>query len=54
MDLNGDGMLSKEEIQKGFYKIGKIFSEDELDWLFNEIDNDKNGFISFSEFLAAG
>lgn len=54
MDANGDGVLSKEEIKSGFEKIGKLFSEEELDKMFNEIDNDKNGTVSFSEFLAAG
>ena len=27
MDLNGDGMLSKEEIKIGFEKLGKPMSE---------------------------
>lgn len=54
MDLNGDGFLSKEEIKLGMEKLGWIMTDDELDWMFNDIDNDGNGVVSFSEFLAAG
>ena len=31
-----------------------MMSDKQIDDLFDEIDNDKNGLVSFSEFMAAG
>lgn len=54
LDANGDGRLSKEEIQNGYEEhFGKLLNEDELDQIFTEIDTDGNGFIDYSEFIVA-
>lgn len=54
MDLDGDGMLSMEEIQKGYDKhFGTPIDDDEIQRMFKEIDTDGNGSIDYSEFLMA-
>ena len=53
MDENNDGFLDKKELKDGFEKIGKLYNDKEIDKLFEEIDLDGNGKISYSEFLAA-
>lgn len=53
LDANGDGMLSKEEIIKG-YKDAKItISDEDLDEFLKRIDNNFNGLIEFEEFIRA-
>ena len=53
LDTNGDGMLSKEELIKG-YKDAKItLSEEDLDEFLKRIDNNFNGLIEFEEFIRA-
>jgi calcium-dependent protein kinase len=53
MDENNDGFLSKQELKDGFKKMGKDFTEEEIEKMYDEIDLDGNGKISYSEFLAA-
>jgi calcium-dependent protein kinase len=53
IDENGDGILSYDEIKKGFktyYRDEKI-AEKELDEIIKNIDLDKNEFIEYEEFL---
>jgi len=51
MDANGDGRLSSQEIQDGLTKMGAVPSE--LHSILEEIDNDGNGDIEYTEFIAA-
>ena len=51
MDVNGDGMLSTEEILEGLEKTG-IPIQDPIE-IIKSMDSDKSGSISYSEFLAA-
>lgn len=54
MDLNNDGMLSKEEISLGYEEyFGMPIDDEELDKIFAAIDSDGNGTIDYSEFLMA-
>jgi calcium-dependent protein kinase len=52
LDLNGDGSLSREEIQAGFLSHYKM-SEDELEDILAVCDADGNGVIDYSEFITA-
>lgn len=53
LDANGDGMLSKDELIKG-YKDAKItITEEDLDEFLKRIDNNFNGLIEFEEFIRA-
>ncbi len=53
LDGNGDGMLSKEELIKG-YKDAKIsISEEDFDLFMKRIDSNFNGLISYEEFIRA-
>ena len=47
MDTNGDGTLSMEEIRKGLKEAGQPMPDEALRDLFNAIDADKSGAISF-------
>ncbi len=54
MDENNDGMLSKEEISKGYEKhFGVQIEDEEVDKIFDAIDTDGSGAIDYSEFLMA-
>lgn len=52
MDENNDGLLTLKELTNGLKLTGRIVSDEEIQDLFNKIDQDKNGTISFSEYLA--
>ena len=55
IDENCDGVLTFEEIKNGINncKLNLEIKEDELIKLFNDMDTDKNGFINYTEFIAA-
>merc|ERR1712118_528800 len=50
-DQNRDGSISKEELQKGFSRLG-MKDQAFLDSTFKALDVDQNGTLSFSEFAA--
>ena len=50
MDNNGDGVLDFDELSQGF---GQDHNLEEIKEIFNNMDMDKNGFIEYTEFLAA-
>ncbi len=55
LDENDDGILTYEEIKNGFkkyYKDEKI-AEKEVDEIISRIDQDKNEFIEYEEFIRA-
>jgi len=51
-DLNGDGVLSKDEIMKGYKKTYGKVDENEIENMIKSIDLDGNGVIDYNEFLA--
>lgn len=56
IDINGDGMISREEMRKAFDKSdNREFLQDltKFNSLFDSIDKDKSGYIDYSEFLLA-
>lgn len=52
LDTNGDGVLSKEEIKKGYKKTMGITNA-ELDALLAQVDSNHNEAINYSEFMVA-
>jgi calcium-dependent protein kinase len=54
MDIDGDGILTKEEIKASYQDIiGRSLSDDEVETMFDRVDADANGKISYSEFVVA-
>lgn len=54
MDLNGDGKLQKDEIQKGYAEFfGRHLTDDEVNEMFAKVDTDGSGEIEYSEFVVA-
>jgi calcium-dependent protein kinase len=54
MDVNGDGKLSKEEIQNGYLQFfGRSLNDTEVDEMFAKVDADGSGEIDYSEFVVA-
>jgi len=49
MDLDGDGHLNRQEIEK---VMGNVLSEADLNDLLNDLDTDQNGEVEWHEFLA--
>ena len=53
-DKNCDGKLDKKEIQMGYENYQqKIISDEDIDKVFGQIDVDGNGYIDYTEFVAA-
>jgi calcium-dependent protein kinase len=54
-DKNGDGKLSHQEIRDGLKTsgIGENFSDEETDKLIKVMDTNMNGFVDYTEFIAA-
>lgn len=50
-DVNGDGVLSKEEIVEGYKKTYGTVDLDEIDNMIKSVDLDGNGVIDYNEFL---
>lgn len=49
-----DGRLTRAEFLIAYWKVGlKNMSELELDRVLSYVDNDQNGFLTYSEFLVA-
>lgn len=51
MDENGNKSLNFQEFMNGIKKSGLDCKEDEIRAIFNNIDVNKNGSISMTEFL---
>ncbi|CAG9318784.1 unnamed protein product [Blepharisma stoltei] len=52
LDKNGDGKLSREELEDG-YKNLKLVSKAQVEEIINNCDTDGSGYIDYSEFLMA-
>lgn len=53
LDRNGDGVLSKDELQEGLQSVGLQKKLSHLSSVvFPEVDADGSGFIDYTEFLA--
>jgi calcium-dependent protein kinase len=52
LDTNGDGVLSKDEIKKGYKKTSGI-TNGELDALLKQVDSNENADINYTEFMVA-
>mmetsp|Transcript_32754 Transcript_32754/g.63923 ORF Transcript_32754/g.63923 Transcript_32754/m.63923 type:complete len:695 (-) Transcript_32754:191-2275(-) len=54
-DLNGDGVISPQELANGLVCLGKVYEEsfevDEVKTLVAHLDKDKSNSIDYSEFL---
>lgn len=53
IDLNHEGFISVEELEKAFKKSGFIINMEEVRNIMQHIDLDKNGKVNYSEFLIA-
>ena len=52
LDKNGDGRLTYLELKEGFERIlGNYISEIELNKIISDVDQDKDGYIEYEEFL---
>lgn len=53
-DKNGDGLLSLEELKEGIRSFKNIkISEFEIEKTAIALDSNKNGFVDYTEFIAA-
>jgi calcium-dependent protein kinase len=52
LDTSGDGRLNIKELKEGFEKYyGKCLTEYELEKIMLNLDQDRNGYIEYEEFL---
>ena len=50
-DINGDGTIDRQELEKVFTSLGKQFSKDELDRMISLADKDQSGTLDYEEFV---
>jgi Ca2+-binding EF-hand superfamily protein len=50
-DINEDGIITKNEIRKLLEDRGFFMSELEVSTLMNKLDKDKDGRVSYYEFM---
>jgi calcium-dependent protein kinase len=53
LDIDGDGVLTRDELREGFKKLNKMYSDEEINEMFQLIDTDGSGTISYTEYVAA-
>jgi EF-hand domain pair len=53
MDQDGNGLVNKEDLKKMALSLNYALSEEELETILNDMDQDQNGTISLEEFIAA-
>jgi Ca2+-binding EF-hand superfamily protein len=53
MDVNGDGFLSPEELQRGLNSAGHSFDIETISEIAEMLDTNMNGTIDYNEFIAA-
>ena len=51
LDLNHDGSLDKDELRKGLENLGRADKNQTLSSMLNFLDRDKDGAISFDEYI---
>ena len=51
LDKDGKGIISKETMKEGLEEIGININDEELNKIFNEIDEDGSEFIEYQEFI---
>lgn len=51
-DTDGTGLITTENVQLAFQKLGQDLSLEEVQQIINEHDSSKDGQISFDEFKA--
>lgn len=52
-DSNGDGKISKSELSSVMAALESRATEEEIDRMMKEADTNKDGFVSFDEFVDA-
>ena len=52
-DCDNDGRINICDFKEGFKKLNYDIGEENIYYIFNSIDTDNNGFIEFTEFIAA-
>ena len=53
-DKNGDGQLTVKELKEGITKVqGCMLTETDIDQAMEVMDSNSNGFIDYTEFIAA-
>lgn len=53
MDDDSDLSLNMKEFKKGIHDYGLIMDDDVVSSLFDQLDKDHSGSLSFDEFLTA-
>jgi len=51
-DLDGSGSISREELTTLMKNLGQALTDDEIDAMIDEVDDNRDGEISFEEFKA--
>lgn len=53
-DSNGDGKLTLDELKSGIKSLPNVtLTDSDIEMTMNSIDTNRNGFIDYTEFIAA-
>ena len=53
LDKNGDGLLTKEELEEGMKDNKGVINKNEIEEIFKRIDENNSGAIDYTEFVTA-
>ncbi|XP_022332297.2 neo-calmodulin-like [Crassostrea virginica] len=51
LDINGDGFITREELQKVLTKMGETLTEKEVDEMMEKADKNGDGKIDYEEYV---
>merc|ERR1711904_486251 len=53
IDTDGNGVITREELGDALKKFGLLESEHSIDEVLDEVDENRDGFIDYNEFVAS-
>ena len=53
IDMDGNGKITREELGKALGQYGLVGTEDSIDEILDEVDQNRDGHIDYQEFISS-